>query len=204
MHPTRINLASEPGTVSVVSGLPRSGTSLVMQMLAAGGMPVLADAARPPDAHNPNGYFEFQPVRRTATDHTWVHHAAGKAVKVVHVLLPHLPGGYSYRVLLIHREIREVLASQQRMLATLGRRGADLPPDRLAEVFARQLRRVLDWAARQPNVALLQLHHRDLIRNPSAEANRINDFLGGALNVTGMTDVVDPSLYRQRHASDDR
>jgi len=187
--------------VIVVSGLPRSGTSLLMQMLAAGGIPLLTDAKRLADPHNPNGYFEFDPVKRTAASTAWVEEAVGKAVKVIHFLIPHLPPGYRYRVLFIHRDVREVLASQQRMLESDGRRGADLPPERLAEILSRQVRQALDWAARQVDVSVLNLEHRDLIRDASREARRINQYLGGTLNESAMTAAVDPALYRQRHAS---
>ena len=169
-----------------------------MQMLAAGGMPVLCDGARPADPHNPKGYLEYEPVKRSASDAGWVREGAGKAVKVVHLLLPHLPPRNSYRVVFVHREAGEVLASQQAMLDAHGRRGADLAPARLAEVFARQVRHALDWAARQPNVALLNVQHRDLIREPAAQARHINRFLGGTLNETAMAAAVDPALYRQR------
>ena len=183
---------------TIVSGLPRSGTSLLMQMLAAGGIPALCDDHRRPDPHNPNGYYEFDPVKRTAADASWVAAAAGKAVKVVHVLLPHLPPGYRYRVLFVHRDVREVIASQRVMLDANGRRGADLPPERLAEIFARQVRLAIAWAGRQPDVSMLELRHRDLIQDPAAEARRINRFLGGALDETAMAAAVNPSLYRQR------
>jgi hypothetical protein len=107
--------------VTIVSGLPRSGTSLLMQMLRAGGMPVLADDARPPDTDNPAGYLEYAPVLRTATDANWVAAAPGHAVKVIYALLRHLPRGFAYRVLWMRRDLDEVIASQQAMLA---RRGA--------------------------------------------------------------------------------
>ena len=192
--------AGSHGVLTVVSGLPRSGTSLLMQMLSAGGMPLLVDTTRPPDAHNPNGYFEFDAVKRASSNTAWVNAAVGKAVKVVHVLLPHLPPGFQYRVVFAHRDPREVLASQRAMLDATGRRGADLPPARLAEVFARQVRDALGWAARQPRVSLLEVQHRELIRDPAGQAKRINLFLGGALDESAMAAVVDPSLYRQRQA----
>jgi hypothetical protein len=169
-----------------------------MQMLAAGGMGVLTDSTRPPDPHNPRGYFELDAVRRTATDTRWVAAAVGRAVKVIHLLLPHLPDGYEYRVLFIHRDAEEVLSSQRAMLDARGRRGADLAPQRLADVFARQVRHALDWAARQPHVSLLELQHRDVIAQPAAQAQRINQLLGKTLDETTMAAAVDPTLYRQR------
>ena len=184
--------------VAIVSGVPRSGTSLLMQMLGAGGMPLLTDDRRPPDPDNPRGYFEFEPVKRTAQDDAWVETAVGKAVKVIHLLLPRLPPTCPYRILFVHRDIAEVLASQQRMLDRNGRRGADLSPQRLGELLAAQVRRSLDWAALQPNVTWLNIQHRDVIERPAVEARRINEFLGGRLDEAKMAAAVDPSLYRHR------
>src|ERR1022692_2693155 len=94
--------------VTVVSGIPRSGTSLMMQMLAAGGMPVLAGELRAPDEDNPRGYFEFEPVKRTKRDPAWLREAPGKAVKVVYLLLRDLPAGYDYRVIVMRRDLNDV------------------------------------------------------------------------------------------------
>ena len=172
---------------------------MVMQMLAAGGMQVLSDAVRAPDHDNPRGYYEYEPVKRTAEDAAWVAAAAGKAVKVIHLLLPHLPRAHRYRVLFVRREISEVLASQANMLERNGRRGADLPPGRLAEVFEAQVARALEWASRQPNVSLLELRHGSVVECPAMQAARINEFLGGTLDEASMATAVAPQLYRHRH-----
>ena len=119
--------------VTVVSGLPRSGTSLMMQMLAAGGVELLIDQIRRADADNPRGYFELEAVKRTRQDASWLDDAAGKAVKVIHLLLRDLPDDREYRVVMMSRDLDEVLASQQAMLARSGKKGANLPPERLAK-----------------------------------------------------------------------
>ena len=189
-----------PRVVTVVSGVPRSGTSLLMRMLWAGGMPILTDGTRPADASNPTGYFEHDAVRTTARDDSWVDDAAGKAVKVIHLLLPRLPPRFHYRVLFARRDMGEVLASQQALLHDNGRRGADLAPGRLAEALAAQATRALEWADRQPHVALLPVHFHDVINHPPEQARRMNQFLGGALDEAAMAAAVDPSLYRHRRA----
>src|SRR5260221_40938 len=107
-------------SIVVVSGLPRSGTSLMMAMLQAGGVPVLSDGLRAPDADNPNGYFEFEPVKQLRTDHTWLASAQGKALKVVVPLLFHFPELFDCRVLFMERNLDEVIASQLAMLARKG------------------------------------------------------------------------------------
>ena len=171
---------------------------MMMQMLAAGGMPVLADNLRPPDTDNPRGYFEFEPVKRTRVDASWVPAAVGKAVKLVHLLLPDLPSAFSYRVLFMNRNLEEVIASQGAMLQRLGRRPADLEPRRLAELFAAQIRRVSDWLERQPHVQTLHVLHRRAVEEPATVAHAINRFLGRHLDVARMSAAVDPDLYRNR------
>jgi hypothetical protein len=171
---------------------------MLMQMLAAGGMPVLTDGVRAADASNPRGYFEFEPVKRTRQDSRWVAEAAGKAVKLVHLLVPELPEGYAYRVLFIHRDLPEVLASQQALLDASGRRGAELPPERLAKIFAAQLERVREWIGQQSHFSMLRLDFHQVIADPSAQAKRINEFLGGGLDERKITAAVEPGLYRQR------
>ena len=184
--------------ITVVSGLPRSGTSLMMQVLDAGGLPPLTDAARTADEDHPRGYYEFEAVKRTKQDPTWLADAGGKAVKMVHLLLPDLPAGYTYRVVLMQRDLAEVLASQRKMLDRHGRRGAAMPDEQLAGLFRGQLARVKSWLAAQPNCTVLEVSYNDLVANPSAGAHAINSFLGGTLDETKMAAAIDPSLYRNR------
>jgi hypothetical protein len=186
--------------VTVVSGLPRSGTSMMMQMLAAGGMPVLTDSLRPPDPDNPRGYLEFEPARRTREDARWVADAAGKAVKLVHLLVPELPTGHTYRVVFMQRDLVDVLASQYAMLRRHGRPEPDLAPTRLAELFASQLRRVREWVAGQPDFAALDVEYASVIADPDDQASRLNRFLGGILDGTRMAAAVDPSMRHQQRA----
>ena len=184
--------------VTVVSGLPRSGTSLMMQMLAAGGMSVLTDQVRAPDADNPRGYYEFEPVKQTRQDPSWLTAAPGKAVKMVHLLLYDLPRGYSYRVILMRRRLDEVLASQRAMLERQGKKGANLPDPQLAKVFQGQLEKLDQWLPTQPNFRVLSVSYNELLQDPAAAARAVNRFLDGRLDVDAMTRAVDPALYRQR------
>lgn len=187
------------GFVTIVSGLPRSGTSLAMQMLRAGGVPVLSDALRPPDADNPRGYLEYAPVLRTATDASWVAQAPGKAVKVVYALLRQLPPGFAYRVLWMRRQLDEVIASQERMLA---RRGAPaeegISRERLAAVFAAQLAETEAWLAQQPSFRVLALDYGEVVADAQTAAREIDALLGGGLDREAMAGAVDPQLHRQR------
>ena len=188
-----------PGNfVTIVSGLPRSGTSLMMQMLAAGGMQAITDGQRAADQHNPRGYFELDAVKHTRTDHSWLAHAEGKAVKVVHLLLPHLPIDREYRVIFMQRDLIEIIASQRAMLQQQGRPTANLADSRLAEIFGNQLSDVRRWLSQNPNFRVLYLQHRDVIEMPLTAAQQIASFLGGGLDPERMAAAVEPSLYRQR------
>ncbi len=187
-------------TIIVVSGLPRSGTSLMMQMLAAGGIPPLADDFRPPDESNPRGYFEFEPVKRLRADRSWLDQARGRAIKVIHLLLRELPidEKYTYRVILMRRPIEEVLASQRAMLERRGKVAAD--DAMLAKVYRSQLEQAEQWLASQPAFSVLPVDYHVILRTPELAINEMNDFLGGGLDVGAMIRAVDPQLYRQRQA----
>jgi len=186
--------------VTVVSGLPRSGTSLMMQMLQAGGLSLLTDERRAADKHNPRGYFEYEAVKNSRVDVSWLEQARGRAVKVIHLLLRHLPADRPYRVIFMSRDVQEVVASQRAMLKERGRVGAQIPDDKLAGVFEQQLLEVRGWLAARPNFRVLYVNYRDVLGDPFAAAQTIALFLGGKLNVSAMAGVVDRTLYRQRTA----
>jgi hypothetical protein len=184
--------------ISIVSGLPRSGTSMVMNAIAAGGIEPLIDQIRGADEDNPRGYYEFEPVKKTKEDDSWLNDAVGKVVKMVYRLLYDLPGGYQYRVVFTQRNLQEVLASQTKMLSRNGRADASIPDEKIQSLFAAELEKCETWLAEQANFQVLYISHRDMIDNGQDQARKMNDFLGGDLNVEAMGDVVDPDLYRNR------
>jgi len=188
------------GFITVVSGLPRSGTSLLMQMLAAGGLPPLTDQARPTDAGNPRGYYECEAVKHLATESRWLATAYSHAVKIVCPLVLLLPATHNYRILLMRRSIEEIVTSQRSLLALYAKPGSVVADARLAEMFARQLGQAESWMRAQPHVAFLTVEYRQTLLHPPESAARINAFLGGMLDETAMAKVVDPELYRARSA----
>ena len=185
-------------SITVVSGLPRSGTSMIMQMLAAGGLEVLTDGVRMPDEDNPRGYFELEAAKRLRQDHSWVSKSKGKCVKIVAQLLPNLPPDLDYRIVFIDRELSEVLASQRTMLTRNEREGANLFDERLRSVFAQQLLKIRGWIRQQANIQVLFVKHTDVVSDPARAASKFNAFLGCALDEAAMTSAVDHELYRQR------
>lgn len=182
--------------VTVVTGLPRSGTSMLMQMLDAGGLRPLSDGLRAPDDDNPRGYYEFELVKRLQKDSSWLPEARGKAVKIVAQLLPNLPH-FNYRLIFMDRDLGEVVNSQRQMLERNGRRGASLDDDQLRQVYAKQLS-ALGKILQQSRVPVLRINHRQCIEAPATVAAEINRFLGEKLDCAAMAGVVDRSLYRQR------
>ena len=182
----------------LVSGLPRSGTSMMMQMLQAGGVELLTDDVRRADPDNERGYFELEAVKRTRQDSSWLDGAVGKAVKVIHLLLPDLPQDRRYRVLLMRRGIEGVLTSQATMLQRSGREGSKLPPERLGKALQRQLNNTRTFLAERSAFEYIEVQYEDVIADPLGQAERINRFLGGQLNAQAMADAVDPALNRHR------
>jgi hypothetical protein len=185
--------------VVVVSGLPRSGTSMLMKMLEAGGVPIVTDGLRTADEDNPKGYFEVERVKDLAreTDRGWLAEARGKAIKVISFLLKSLPPDLNYRVIFIRRDIEEVLASQKKMLARRGETD-DTPPERMREHFADDLWRAQYQLTRKPWFEMLEIHYTAILARPLEAARQIDDFLGSGLDTEAMAAVVDPELYRNR------
>jgi hypothetical protein len=184
--------------VTVVSGMPRSGTSLMMRMLQAGGLPALTDGRRPADQHNPYGYFEDERTRRLAQDSSWLEEARGKAVKIIYRLLPNLSPTFEYRVLFMERSLEEVFDSQQDMLLSTQNPAAAQDRDRMIRALAADLESVRQWLAHQPDIRQVTVPYAELILNPSPWANCISQFLDGGLSELAMTAAVDPALYRHR------
>jgi len=184
--------------IIVVSGLPRSGTSMMMQLLVAAGREAWTDTNRAPDEDNPLGYFELEKTLHLAKDAAWMPQARGKAVKIVAQLLPFLPRNEHYHVLFMERNLDEVLASQQAMLDRQGRRGAELDRQRLLNAFTAQLQRVSDQLARRPEIRTLRVNYGGLLANPSAGVDRIEAFLGSPFNRDAAESAVRPDLRRQK------
>lgn len=184
--------------LTIVSGLPRSGTSLLMQMIHAGGIPALTDEVRKADADNPRGYYEYEPVKRTKQDPSWVPLGIGKVVKMVHLLLRDLPAGFQYRVVFARRNLDEVVASQNIMLERHGKSTAGLPEERMKQMFAAQIEELQNFMkANSDRFAFIEVNYNELVANPDREIQRISDFLGD-LDTTTMRRSIDTDLYRNR------
>jgi len=185
--------------VIIVSGLPRSGTSMMMKAIEAGGIEPLIDHIRKADEDNPKGYYEFEPVKKTKEDASWLKDAPGKVVKMVYRLLYDLPADHQYRVIFTHRDLKEVLASQAKMLKRSGKSGGGISDEQMEGLFTAELDKCKKWLAARPNFKVLYINHRDMINDGRSQAEMINTFLAGGLDVDAMASVVDPALYRNRN-----
>jgi hypothetical protein len=185
--------------IIVVSGLPRSGTSLMMQMLHSGGVEVVTDDIRSADEDNPRGYYELEKVKSIRADASWLPGVRGRALKMVSQLLYDLPPSEEYRVIFMERDLEEVLVSQEKMLQRLGRSAA--PRAEMKRSYELHLQRLHEWLSHQPNIEVLRVSYNDLIEQPERQTNRVGAFLGGHANAAGMVRTVDRSLYRNRKAA---
>jgi hypothetical protein len=184
--------------ITVVSGLPRSGTSLMMQMLVAGGMSVVTDGERQADADNPRGYFEWERIKLLPKQPDCIVEAEGKVVKVISQLLFALPTGREYRVIFMQRPLPEVVASQAEMIRRRGTTGAALTPAALIAGLGAHLNQVNAWLKDKANILVHRVEHGDVLREPLRVSESIQHFLGRSLDVDAMSQQIDTSLYRQR------
>ena len=184
--------------VIVVSGLPRSGTSMMMSMLQAAGLPLITDGIRSADEDNPKGYFELERVKKLKNEHGWLADAGGHVVKVISDLLRDLPPDYSYRVIFMRRKIDEILSSQEKMLERRGEEGGAVDMDDMKRIFLRDLDDTMDWLRGCKHLQVLFVSYNRLLNEPEGQLKRIQQFLGDGVDADDMRTVIDKALYRNR------
>ena len=189
---------TETKPIVIVSGLPRSGTSMMMKMLAEGGLPILTDEVRGADDDNPNGYFELETVRKLKEGNfEWLKEADGKVVKVISALLENLPQQYSYKIIFMERALKEVLASQKKMLDHRGTI-SKVSDEEMEQQLHKHLLAIRPWLVRQPNIDVLYVNYNALISKPELLCGRIEEFLESPLDQKKMLSVPTEKLYRNR------
>lgn len=195
----RVN-APQDEVITIVSGLPRSGTSMMMQILKAGGLSLLIDEARLADEDNPKGYFEFEPVKRVRNDKSWLDQARGKVVKVIAQLVPHLPANYQYRIIFMNRDLHEILASQSTMLRRSKLSGGEMNEAGLARTFIKQVNAMKKLVSTHPRIDLFNANYRELVESPEETIQQVAEFLDLPLLTEAMASTIDASLYRRKRA----
>ena len=185
--------------IVVVSGLPRSGTSMMMKMLEAGGQMILTDNIRQADANNPNGYYEFERVKKLKEgDFEWIPDSKGKVVKIITGLIMQLPSDHQYKIIFMERMMKEVLSSQKKMLRRLGKDEGRVADEKMAKIYHEHLKQVNAWLTKQQNIKVLYVNYNAMLDDPLASLEKVNEFLGGGLDVNAMAGVVNKELYRER------
>ena len=186
--------------ITVVSGLPRSGTSMLMKMLEAGGMKIMTDSERTADIDNPKGYFEYERIKdlEKETDKSYVRDGRGKVLKVISFLIKDLPDDNDYRVIFMRRDLEEVLASQNKMIQRLGTEDSAAQEEAMKEAYRNDIVRTRLLCKNRPNFELIEVHYKSAVEAPADAASRVNAFLGGGLDEEAMRAAVDGSLYRNR------
>ncbi len=183
--------------IIIVSGLPRSGTSMMMAMLEAAGIPTLTDNLRKADQDNPKGYWELQKVKQIQKDQSWLPQAQGKAVKMISALLEFLPPNYHYQVVFMEREMKEILLSQQKMI-TRRKEQNSISDKKMKDLFENHLKEIKTWLKKQSNFEVLYLSYNQTLKNPDKTIQALKRFLKKDLNLAKMSKVVDPKLHRNQ------
>lgn len=187
----------------IVSGLPRSGTSMMMKMLEAGGVPIMTDSERVADIDNPKGYFEYERIKdlEKETDKSYIRQGRGEALKVISFLIKDLPDDNDYRVIFMRRDLGEVIASQNKMIDRLGTTDASAAEEAMKEAYRNDIVRTRLLCKARPNFELIEVHYRATIEDAPGTASKVNAFLGGQLDEAAMRAAVDGSLYRNRSSN---
>jgi hypothetical protein len=186
--------------ITIVSGLPRSGTSMMMKMLESGGLEIMTDAERTADDDNPKGYFEYERVKELEkeTDKSYVREGRGKALKVISFLIKDLPDDNDYRVIFMRRDLGEVITSQNKMIENRGSEDSSATTEAMKEAYRNDIVRTRLLCKGRPNFELIEVHYSATVGSPAETANKVNAFLGGSLDEEAMRAAVDGSLYRNR------
>jgi len=193
--------SNDTKVIIIVSGLPRSGTSMMMKILASAGLEILTDNLRIADENNPKGYYEYERVKQLKVgEFDWLSEAQGKVVKVISALLEYLPNQYQYKIIFMRRDMDEVLSSQRQMLIRNGKQDDNISDGKLAELYENHLKKLETWLEQQPNMSTLYISYNHTLSDPEPNLDRINQFLGGNLDMKPMLQVVDQNLYRERRS----
>ncbi len=185
-------------TITIVSGLPRSGTSMMMKILEAGGLEIVTDNIRKANEDNPHGYYEYEKVKEIKEDISWLKETRGKAFKMISQLLYDLPSNESYKVIFMQRNMNEILASQKKMLERMGSSEGGISDEEMGKFFNKHLSKIMEWLEDRNYVDVLFVNYNDFMADPDEQIKPLNRFLNGKIHVEQALKVIDQSLYRNR------
>ncbi|MHC4267335.1 MAG: sulfotransferase domain-containing protein [Planctomycetota bacterium] len=185
-------------TITIVSGLPRSGTSMMMKILEAGGMEIVTDNTRKANEDNPLGYYEYEKVKEIKEDNSWLKETRGKAFKMISQLLYDLPSNENYKVIFMQRNMNEILASQEKMLERRGNKKDEISDEKMGEFFNKHLSKIMEWLDERKYMDVLYINYNDILGNPGEQIIILNHFLNDKLDAGKAVNAIDKSLYRNR------
>ncbi len=185
-------------TIVIVSGLPRSGTSMMMKTLEAGGMKIVTDEIRKADEDNPKGYYEHEMVKKIKEDTSWLMGTRGKVFKMVSMLLYELPEDENYKVIFMRRRMSEILVSQRKLVERMGQKVDSAGGEEMEKLFNKHLKEIIKWIDEQKNIDVLYVNYNDFVESPQEQTELVNQFLNNKLNTKEAVKVVDKTLYRNR------
>ncbi len=185
-------------TITIVSGLPRSGTSMMMKILEVGGMEIVTDNIRKADEDNLHGYYEYEKVKKMQEDTSWLKETRGKAFKMISQLLYELPANENYKVIFMKRNMNEILASQKKMLENRGNNKDEISDEKMGEFFNKHLSKIMEWMGERKCMDVLYINYNDILENPDEQIKILNRFLNDKLNIEKAVNAIDKSLYRNR------
>lgn len=180
--------------IIVVTGLPRSGTSLMMQILDRAGIPILQDGKRESDISNPKGYYELEAVKGIVQDNSFLDGAEGKAVKIVAPLPLHMNTSNNYRVIFMRRDLEEILLSQEKML----NKDQTSEREKFRTIYEFHIKKTYRFF-QENNIPYLDVSYNELMDNPAETLKTVVNFLNVDADPAVLAGVVSPELYRNRN-----
>ena len=182
-------------SITVVSGLPRSGTSMMMQILHAGGLEPVTDNVRLADASNSKGYYEHEAVKALSKgNYECLRNAQGRAIKIISSLLKHLPCDHHYKVIFMQRDIDDVIESQDRMLLSLNKPLNSQDNKKIKKLYAQHLNNITSWLSQQDNIDVLYVNYTEVLNKPVNHIDLITEFTHIKADSKPMIDCIDKHM----------
>ena len=179
--------------ITIVTGLPRSGTSLMMQILDRTSLPILTDGIRKKDTNNPEGYYELEAVKGIIKDNSFLNEAQGKVVKIIAPLPLFLDKNLTYRILFMRRDITEILRSQEKMIG----KNQTSEYEKFASIYEQHLKKTYAFLD-ENSIPFIDIWYDKLVSNPDNEIKKIIDFLNITADLKELSNVIKPELYRTK------
>jgi hypothetical protein len=179
--------------IIIVTGLPRSGTSLMMQIFDKSNISVLTDGKREKDISNPEGYYELEAVKGIVKDNSFLKDASGKVVKIVAPLTIFIDKSLKYKAVFMRRDMDEILRSQEKMLL----KDQTSEREKFRTIYEFHLKKTYKFF-QENKIPYLDIQYKELVNEPDTVLKSLIEFCGLSSSVEDLASVVKPELYRNR------